>query len=124
MQHTILVVDDDPDTCRNMADIFSDLGYQVDAANGGEVALEKAGHQPYDLGLLDLRMPGMDGLTLCRCLKRLRPAMVTMIITGYGTGGLGDEAHDAGAKHILPKPIDFPELLALIEQSLPTAAWS
>jgi CheY-like chemotaxis protein len=67
---TILVVDDDVDTCHNMADLFGDLGYRVDAAEDGERALEKAGRQPYELGLLDLRMPGMDGLTLCRHLQR------------------------------------------------------
>jgi CheY-like chemotaxis protein len=116
---SVLVVDDDVDTCRNMADLFTDLGYEVDAADGGDTALEKAGQQPYDLGLLDLRMPGMDGLTLCRHLKRLRPRMVTMIITAYGASGLAEEARDAGARHILPKPIDFPKLLALVEQALP-----
>jgi CheY-like chemotaxis protein len=116
---TILVVDDDPDTCRNMADIFGDLGYAVDAAVGGETALEKARQRPYDLGLLDLRMPGMDGLTLCRHLKRLQPRMVTMIITGYGGSDVQEEAHDAGARHVLPKPVCFPRLLALVEQALP-----
>src|SRR5262249_7773293 len=95
-----------------------DLGYMVDAAEGGEMALEKARQQPYDLGLLDLRMPGMDGLTLCRHLKRLQPRMVTMIITAYGGSGLEEEANDAGARHILPKLIDFPRLLALVEQAL------
>jgi len=116
---TILVVDDDADTCRNMVDLFGDLGYTVDAAEGGEVALEKAPQQPYDLGLLDLRMPGMDGLTLCRNLKRLHPRMETMIITAYGRSGLDEEANDAGARHVLPKPIHFPRLLALVEQALP-----
>jgi CheY-like chemotaxis protein len=116
---TILVVDDDIDTRRNMEDLFGDLGYAVDAAEGGEMALEKAQQQPYDLGLLDLRMPGMDGLTLCRHLKRLHPRMVTMIITGYGGSDLQEEAEDAGARHVLPKPIHFPSLLALVEQAIP-----
>ena len=81
---TILVVDDDADTCRNMADLFGDLGYAIETADGGHTALDKARQQPYDLGLLDLRMPGMDGLTLCRHLKRLQPPIVTMIVTAYG----------------------------------------
>ena len=54
---SILVVDDDADTCRNMADLLGDQGYAVDAADGGGMALEKAGRQPYDLGLLDLWNP-------------------------------------------------------------------
>jgi CheY-like chemotaxis protein len=84
------------------------------------MALEKAGRQPYDLGLLDLRMPGMDGLTLCRHLKHLRPRMEMLIITGYGANTLAEEARDAGARHILPKPIDFPRLVALVEQAVPS----
>ena len=95
---TILVVDDDADTCRNMADLFGDLGYAIDTAEGGDIALEKAQQQPYDLGLLDLRMPGMDGLTLCRHLKQLRPIMVTMIVTAYLASGLNEEAVTAGAR--------------------------
>jgi CheY-like chemotaxis protein len=121
MMSSILVVDDDQDTCCNMADLFGDLGYVVDTAYGGDTALEKARRQIYDLGLLDLRMPGMDGLTLCRHLKRLHPRMVTMIITAFGANTLEDEARDAGARHILPKPIDFPKLLGLVEQTLPPA---
>jgi len=114
----ILVVDDDADTCRNMADLFGDLGYAIDTAEGGDIALEKARQQPYDLGLLDLRMPGMDGLTLCRHLKRLRPVMVTMIVTAYVASGLNEEARTAGAIHVLPKPIEFPRLLALVVEAL------
>jgi CheY-like chemotaxis protein len=66
-------------------------------------------------------MPGMDGLTLCRHLKRLHPRMVNMIVTAYGGSDLEEEASDAGARYVLPKPIDFPRLLALMERSLPQA---
>lgn len=119
--HRILVVDDDADTRDNMADLFGDLGYVVDAAEGGDTALAKAGQRAYDLGLLDLRMPGMDGLTLCRHLKCLHPRMVNMIITGYGGSDLLEEARAAGAERVLPKPIHFPRLLALVEQAVPSA---
>src|SRR3974390_3466711 len=109
----VLVVDDDADTCSNLADLFGDLGYAVETAGGGDDALEKARQQPYDLGLLDLRMPGMDGLTLCRHLKQLHPRMQTMIVTAYGGNTLAGEASEAGARHVLSKPVDFPRLLAL-----------
>jgi CheY-like chemotaxis protein len=115
---TILVVDDDADTCRNMADLLSDRGYAVETAEGGDTALVKARQEPYGLGLLDLRMPGMDGLTLCRHLKRLQPPMVTMLVTAYGGSDLDEEARAAGARHVLLKPIDFPRLLALVEKAL------
>jgi two-component system response regulator HydG len=114
----ILVVDDDADTCRNMADLFGDLGYAIDTAEAGDAALEKARQRPYDLGLLDLRMPGMDGLTLCRHLKLLRPGMVNLIVTGYPGDGLNEEAHAAGVSKVLHKPIEFPMLLAQVAEAL------
>jgi CheY-like chemotaxis protein len=115
---TLIVVDDSSDTCRNLAHLFGDLGYAIDTAEGGDIALEKARQRAYDLGLLDLGMPGMDGLALCRHLKQLRPLMVVMIVTGYAGPGLEEEAHAAGAQYVLVKPVDFPRLLALVEQAL------
>lgn len=112
----ILVVDDDADTCRNMTDLFGDRGYHVDAAEGGNSALEQARRQPYDVGLLDLRMPGMDGLTLCRRLKTMRPKMVNLIVTGYPGDGLNEEAQAAGAIQVLHKPVDIGKLLAFVEE--------
>src|SRR5262245_8962632 len=118
--HSILVVDDDADTCRNMTDIFADLGYAVDAADGPAAALTKAERQPYDVGLLDLRMPGMDGLALCRRLKNLRPGMVTVIVTG-SADDLAAAARAVGARRVLAKPVHVPSLLAAIEQAVPGA---
>ena len=101
-----------------MADLFGDLGYAIDTAGGGDMALEKARRWPYDLGLLDLRMPGMDGLTLCRHLKQLHPLLVAMIVTAYAGSGLDEEARAAGARHVVTKPVDFPSLLALVGGAL------
>jgi CheY-like chemotaxis protein len=113
----ILVVDDDADTRCNLADLFSEFGYSIDTAEAGDIALEQAGRQRYGVALLDLRMPGMNGLTLCRRLKRMQPSMVAMMITAYA-GGLEEDAHEAGAQRVLPKPIDFPALLHLVENAL------
>jgi two-component system nitrogen regulation response regulator GlnG len=115
---TILVVDDDADTCSNMADLFGDRGYAIGTAASGATALVMARQQPYDVALLDLRMPGMDGLTLCRQLKRLQPPMVAMLVTGFGGSGLDTEARAAGARYVLLKPVDVPRLLALVEMAL------
>ncbi|MGP0065601.1 MAG: response regulator [Isosphaeraceae bacterium] len=115
---TILVVDDDADTCRNMADLFGDRGYAIETAECGNAALVKAERHSYDLALLDLRMPGMDGLTLCEHLKRLQPRMVTMLVTAYGGGEVDKRARVAGARHVLLKPVHFPRLLTLVETAL------
>ncbi len=119
--HTILVVNDDADTRYNMADLFGDHGYAIETAESGDAALVKARVQPYDVALLDLRMPGMDGLTLCKRLKGLQPPMVTVIVTAYGGGDLDSRARAAGARHVVLKPVSFPVLIALVEQALAPA---
>ena len=113
---TILVVDDDADTCYNVADLFGDLGYAIETANGGHSALDKAREHAYDLGLLDLRMPGMDGLTLCRHLKQLQPRMVMMIVTAYGDGELVRDAKQPVPGMSYSSRFIFRVLLALVER--------
>jgi CheY-like chemotaxis protein len=115
---SILVVDDDADTCRNLADILSDLGYHVDTAHDGLAALERVRQKAYDIALLDLKMPGMDGVTLYRQIKRLRSGTVAIIVTAYASSDTAQEALTAGAWQLLPKPVDFPKLLALVDEAL------
>jgi DNA-binding NtrC family response regulator len=115
---SILVVDDDVDTCRNLADILGDLGYQVDTAHNGQSALERVRQKAYDIALLDLKMPGMDGVTLYREIKRLRSGMVAIIVTAYASSETAHEALTAGAWQILSKPVDFPKLLGLVDEAL------
>src|SRR5262249_2136754 len=115
---SILVVDDEVDTCRNMSDILTDLGYQVDMAHDGPSALEKAPQKRYDVALLDLKMPGMDGLTLYRELKKIRAGTVAIVVTAYASSSTATEALAAGAWQVVAKPIDFPRLLALVDEAL------
>jgi len=111
----VLVVDDEEDICNNLSDILTDVGYEVDCAGNGEVALELVRRRHYDVALLDLRMPGMDGLTLYREIKKLRAGTVAILVTAYAGGTTSDEAFAAGAWHVLPKPVDLPELLGLVD---------
>src|SRR6187549_2886701 len=89
---SILVVDDEVDTCRNLFDILTDLGYRVDVAHDGFSALELVKRSAYDLALLDLRMPGMDGLTLYRAIKKLRAGTVAILVTAYASQATAEEA--------------------------------
>src|SRR5262249_23952119 len=72
----------------------------------------------YDVALLDLKMPGMDGLTLYREIKKLRADTVAIIVTAYATSAKADEALTAGAWQVLAKPVDFPKLLGLVDEAL------
>jgi DNA-binding response OmpR family regulator len=115
---SILVVDDEVDTCRNLSDILTDLGYHVDVAHDGLSALDLVRRNNYDVALLDLKMPGMDGLTLYREIKKLRGGTVTIIVSAYASTEMTEEALAAGAWQVLPKPIDFPKLLGLVGEAV------
>jgi DNA-binding NtrC family response regulator len=114
----ILVVDDEVDTCRNLQDILTDMGYRVDIAHDGATALEMVRRKHYDVALLDYVMPGMDGLTLYREIKKLSAGTVAIVVTAYAGGKTVEEAQHAGAWQVLPKPVDFPKLMGLMDEAL------
>jgi CheY-like chemotaxis protein len=115
---SILVVDDDVDTCRNLSDILTDLGYHVDTAHDGPQALELVRQRPYDVALLDLKMPGMDGLTLYRELRQLRAETVAIVVSAFAGKDTAARALAAGAWQVLAKPVDFPRLLGLVDRAV------
>lgn len=114
----ILLVDDDVDTCRNVSDILTDLGYRVDYVHDAGSALELMRKTSYDVALLDMKMPGMSGLELYREIKRLGAGTVAMLVTAYASLATTEEALTAGAWQVLSKPVDFPRLLAYLDEAL------
>ncbi|MDB5386917.1 MAG: Response regulator receiver protein [Planctomycetaceae bacterium] len=112
---SILLVDDEIDSCLNLADIFNDLGYQVDIASSGETALELVRKRRYDIALLDLMMPGMDGATLASEMKKERSGTVTVIITAHPGSPRAVVALAGGAQQLLSKPVDIRKVIGLIE---------
>jgi CheY-like chemotaxis protein len=114
----VLVVDDDVDICHNLSDILGDLGYRVDCAHDGASALALVRDHAYDVALLDFKMPGMDGLTLYREIKKLRPETVALLVTAYAGPTTADEALAAGTWRVVPKPVNFSKLLGLVDEAL------
>jgi two-component system, NtrC family, response regulator HydG len=115
---SILVVDDDTDTCKNLADILTDMGYRVDTANDGPSALELVRQHMYAVALLDFKMPGMNGLELYREIKKTQAGTVAIIVSAYTNSATKEEALGAGAWQVLSKPVDFPKLLGLVDEAL------
>jgi two-component system, NtrC family, response regulator HydG len=114
----LLIVDDDVDQCRNLADILGDLGYQTDIAHDGPSALQLVRKRPYRVAVLDYRMPGMDGLTLCREIGRLSAGTVSIIVTAYAGGINAEQFLDAGVRMVLPKPVEVRQLVESLQQLL------
>lgn len=110
---SILLVDDDVDICSNLSDILIDLGYRVDSAYNGATALEMIQRGHYDVAVLDYKMPGMNGVTLTREIRRVRPDMVSLLVTAH-SGSMTEEALAAGAWHVLAKPVGPKRLLNLL----------
>ena len=72
----------------------------------------------YDVGLLDYRMPGMDGVTLCREIQRVRSGVVLMLVTAYAEAETTRDALDAGAWQVLSKPVHLPRLIGLVDEAI------
>lgn len=116
-EKTVLIVDDDEDICCNVRDILEDLGYRADTAHDGPSALRLVQEKSYDVALLDFKMPGMDGATLYKNIKRMRPETVAIMVTAYaGDDGI-ERARDAGTWRVLRKPVRMDELLQLVDKA-------
>jgi DNA-binding NtrC family response regulator len=117
-QASVLVVDDDRDTCANLADILGEMNYHVDTAYDAATALELVERRRYDVALLDLKLPDIDGVELFRRIRQLQPATVGMIVTAYATIEAQQDALRAGACQVLAKPVNFHKLLRLVGEAL------
>jgi DNA-binding response OmpR family regulator len=115
---TILVVDDDKSILRTFTRILQKSGYEIDVAETGREAMDKAENQHYDLALVDIRLPDMDGTDLIAKLKKQLENTVKIMITGFPSLETGVKALDEGADAYLVKPVKPQELLLLLEEKL------
>ena len=115
---TILVVDDDKSILRTFTRILQKNGYKIDSVETGKEAIEKAENRHYDLALVDMRLPDMDGTDLLAKLKKQLENTIKIIITGFPSLESGVKALDEGADAYLVKPVKPEELLMLIEEKL------
>ncbi|MEE8389312.1 MAG: response regulator transcription factor [Anaerolineae bacterium] len=114
----ILIVDDEWAMRRTLADLFESMGYRVVEAASGPRALEHIGRQRFDLVILDLKMPEMDGTEVLRAARPLAPDTVFIILTAYGTLESAIAAVRHAAFDYLLKPSPVKEIVRAVEAGL------
>jgi len=114
----ILIVEDETITRESLRDWLTDGGYRVETAEEGEEALEAIAEQDFGIVILDLRLPGKDGIEVLREAKKRRPKLKGVIITAYPSVETAVEATKEGAIDYLPKPFDLNQLERIIRDTL------
>ena len=114
----ILVIEDDPALLRGLMDVLVFNGYGVRGAADGRDGLQAALERPADLVLLDLMLPGLDGLAVCRALRARRPNQAVVMITARGSEDDIVAGFKAGADDYIPKPFSLRELMVRVEAVL------
>jgi excisionase family DNA binding protein len=114
----VLVVDDEASIRDLLAKTLALAEYEVDVAPDGRSALDRMRMYPYDLLIADLKMPGMDGLSVIREAKRYKTDLPVIVITGFSTESSAIEAINLGVSGYLTKPFRVPEVLKQAEKAL------
>jgi excisionase family DNA binding protein len=114
----VLVVDDEPSIRELLFKALALAEYEVDVSADGPSALERMRLTPYDLLIVDLRMPGMDGLSVVREARRLQADLRVLVITGYSSESSAIDALNLGVVGYLTKPFRIPHVLAAAAKAL------
>jgi CheY-like chemotaxis protein/predicted transcriptional regulator len=118
IRRSVLLIDDDETIRKALTRTLSKEGFRVDSATNGKQALDKSRLEHYDVALVDIRLPDMDGITLLRMLRDESPEIKAIIITGYPSLENAINAVDAGADAYVTKPFKPTDLIAKIREKL------
>ena len=116
--HTILVIDDDDQLRISFSKLLKEENYAVISAASGEAGIDIVERNPLDLVILDMRLPGINGMETFKRIKKIDSKLPVIIVTAYGTTQIAIEATKMGAYDYVLKPFDVPEMLNLIEQAI------
>ncbi len=119
----VLVVDDDEVVRLSYRRSLATARCDVETAASGEDALRALERQPFDVLLLDLRMPGMDGMSVLKAVKRSWPCSEVIVITGYPTIETAKEAVQLGACDYLAKPVGPAEVINATSAAMTQKTW-
>ena len=118
---SILIVDDEKNMRKTLADILTDEGYKVSTAATGEEAIKLCEKENHDVILMDVRMPGIDGVEAFRRIRRHKEGIRIILMSAYSVEGLREAALDEGAIAFLSKPLDVEKVISLIGEVKETA---
>jgi DNA-binding NtrC family response regulator len=113
----LLLVDDEVPFVTNLVKLLSGRGYEVSAVYDGESALRAVQEREFDVVILDQNMPGKDGITVLRELKKKQPHLEVVILTGYGSVDMALKGFELGVYDYTSKPIHLGDLEAKIRQA-------
>lgn len=114
---SILIVDDDLGMTETLSDILDDMDYDVAVAGDGYRAIEMIGAMAYDIVLMDIKMPGINGVETFKEVKRISPSTKVIMMTAYSVEDLIKEALEGGAYGIIYKPLDIDKVMDFIEKA-------
>jgi DNA-binding NtrC family response regulator len=117
MSEKILLVDDEKDFLEVMSERIEARGMDVTTADSAEKALKSVESGGFDAIILDLKMPGMDGLQTLKAIKQKNPDLQVILLTGHATVEKGIEAMKLGAMDFLEKPADLDKLTEIIKKA-------
>ena len=117
MEKNILVVDDEVPILKMMTRAFTRAGYEVQTAESAEEALELVKTYKYLVFFLDLNLPGMNGIELCRCIRKDNPLSILYAVTGFASTFEVFDCRQAGFEDYFTKPVELKKLLEAAEQA-------
>jgi two-component system NtrC family response regulator len=113
----LLIVDDEEDFLNTIAERLGMRDFDIATASEGDLAVKVAKKEKFDVAILDMKMPGMDGLELLQILKKKHKFLEVIILTGHGAIDSAVEATKLGAYSYLEKPCDFEKLLEVLQNA-------
>ena len=115
-QGSILIVDDDANICRTLSEILEKKGYATTTVDSGRRAIELSKEKPFDVILMDVKMPVMGGVEVCKKIRQIRPSAAVIFMTAYAPEDLANDMIGKGAYALIKKPYDIDNMISLIEK--------